>query len=69
MGGPCRPHHHQRRRHHNPRNVPQAAYPRRPSSWRHPGGTVSETEESEFAQAAADEAAEYEEENKAEGAS
>ena len=34
--------------------------PRRPSSWRHPGGTVSETEESEFAEAAAAAAAQQE---------
>ncbi len=27
--------------------------PRRPRSWRHPGGTVSETEESEFSDAEA----------------
>lgn len=27
--------------------------PRRPNSWRHPGGTVSETEESEFSEAEA----------------
>ena len=30
---------------------------RRPNSWRHPGGTVSETEESEFSEAEAGEAA------------
>ena len=28
--------------------------PRRPNSWRHPGGTVSETEESEFSEAEAE---------------
>ena len=33
-------------------------FSRKPSSWRHPGGTMSETEESEFSEAEADAGAE-----------
>ena len=33
------------------RRRPFIGGPRRPNSWRHPGGTVSETEESEFSEA------------------